>query len=178
MAYRAFPCMYPGIAASLAVLIVLTALVAGCTSSPEGGEVVAPSTTITPTPTPEPVESPVIVSDSRLSEMEIGLTATELSDGTGVYLTLNIDPKGAAIARGGVSVIVTFFAYNVVETAPGFVPGSADEVRSSGIPYRSVSDTVYDAPVSFRASLPAESEYKNLDVGKEYVYGAFVNIRD
>jgi hypothetical protein len=107
-----------------------------------------------------------------------GAIDSEMSDGTGVYLTLVIDPAGAAIARNGVPVIVTFFAYNTVEEIPGFVPGSAEEVRSAGLPYRSVSDTIYDAPVSFRASLPAESEHKSLDVGKEYVYGVFVNIRD
>ncbi|HDS63567.1 MAG TPA: hypothetical protein ENN52_05510 [Methanofollis liminatans] len=170
--------MYPSRTAFLAILIVLTALVAGCASSPAGGEAVTPETSVTPSPTQEPVESPVIVSDPRLSPMAITLTASEMSDGTGVYLTLAIDPKGAAIARNGVPVIATIFAYNTVEEAPGFVPGSADEVRSSGLPYRSLSDTVYDAPVSFRASLPAESEFKNLDIGKEYVYGVFLNIRD
>jgi len=170
--------MYPCKTAFLAILIVLTALTAGCASSPDGGETVTPETTIPPSPTPGPVESPVIVSDPRLSPMAITLTASEMSDGTGVYLTLIIDPKGAAIARNGVPVIATFFAYNTVDERPGFVPESVDEVRSVGLPYRSLSDTVYDAPVSFRASLPAESEYKTLDIGKEYVYGFFVKIRD
>ncbi|MDD3111900.1 MAG: hypothetical protein PHU26_06370 [Methanofollis liminatans] len=170
--------MYPCKTAFLAILIVLTALTSGCASSPDGGETVTPEATIPPSPTPGPVESPVIVSDPRLSPMAITLTASEMSDGTGVYLILTIDPEGAAIARNGVPVIVTFFAYNTVVEDPGFVPGSAAEVRSAGLPYRSLSDTVYDAPVSFRASLPAESEHKNLDVEKEYVYGVFVNIRD
>lgn len=170
--------MYLSWTAPLAVLLLLTALAAGCASPPDGGEAATPETTAPPSPTPEPVESPVIVSDPRLSDMAVTLTASELSDGTGVYLTLVIDPKGAAIARNGVPLIATLFAYNTGGVSPGFVPGSATGVRSAGLPYRSLSDTVYDAPVSFRASLPAESEFKNLDIGKEYVYGVFISIRD
>lgn len=161
----------------LALCLLAVSLAAGCATTPVDRQVTASTTVVTATPTLPVVESPVLVVDPRLSEMTIDLSAVERSDSSGVTLKLATDPAGAAIARDGVDVLVTFFAYNAAEK-PGFVPSSADEVRKAGIPYKTVFFSVYDAPVRVQAELPRESEQKNLQVGEAYVYGAVVMVRD
>jgi hypothetical protein len=161
--------------ALLALCLLAASLVAGCATAPVDRE--APPTVVTPPLPPPPVESPVLVVDPRLSEMKIDLSAVERSDSSGVVLKLSSDPAGTAIARDGVDVLATFFVYNVAEK-PGFVPSSADEVRKAGIPYKTVFFSIYDAPVRVQASLPGESEQKNLRIGEPYVYGAVVMVKD
>jgi hypothetical protein len=161
--------------ALLAVCLFAASLVTGCATAPADRQTPAPTQVVTATP--PLVESPVLVVDPRLSGMKIDLSAVEQSDGAGVVLKLSADPQGAAIARDGVNVLATFFAYNAAEK-PGFVPSSADEVRAAGIPYKTVFFSVYDASVRVQADLPRESEQKNLKVGEPYVYGAVVQVRD
>ncbi|WP_067052732.1 hypothetical protein [Methanofollis ethanolicus] len=161
----------------LALCCLAVSLTSGCATAPVDRQTPVPTTVVTPTPTLPVVESPVLVVDPRLSEMTIDLSAVERSDGSGVTLKLATDPVGAAIARDGVDVLVTFFAYNAAEK-PGFVPSSADEVRKAGIPYKTVFFSVYDAPVRVQAELPRESEQKNLQIGEPYVYGAVVMVKD
>lgn len=160
----------------LCIILVFCLLVAGCTTTPAETPTPVPTTVATPTPTAPPVESPVFVVDPRLSDMDFNLTAVERSDGSGVVLKLSADPAGAEIARDGVDILATFFAYNAAEE-PDFVPSSANDVRAAGIPYKTVFFSVYDAPVRVQAELPRESEQKNLRIGEPYVYGAVVWIQ-
>lgn len=170
--------MNPRVSLLMVLCLGITVLFAGCTSP------VGPQPTPTPTATPvattpvPAVESPVMIIDPRLDEMKISLEAVEREDGQGVILKLKVDPHGAAISRDGADILTTFFAYNTADKPAGYAPASADEVRSAGIPYRSIFFTVYDAPVEFTADLPRDSEIKGLDISKDYVYGAVVWIRD
>ncbi|WP_298666548.1 hypothetical protein [uncultured Methanofollis sp.] len=163
------------ISALLVLCLLAASFIAGCATSPADRQTPTPTPVVTPTP--PLVESPVLVVDPRLSGMKIDLSAVERSDGSGVVLKLSADPQGAAIARDGVDVLATFFAYNAAEK-PGFVPSSADDVRKAGIPYKTVFFSVYDASVRVQADLPGDSEQKNLRVGEPYVYGAVVAVKD
>jgi hypothetical protein len=163
--------------AFLSVCLLAASLIAGCATAPVDRQTPAPTPVITATPTLPAVESPVLVIDPRLSGMKIDLSAVEQSDGSGVVLKLTTEPAGAEIARDGVGVLATFFAYNAAEK-PGFAPSSADDVRKAGIPYKTVFFSVYDAPVRVQAALPGDSEQKNLRIGEPYVYGAVVMVKD
>ncbi|TAJ43572.1 hypothetical protein [Methanofollis fontis] len=164
--------------AAVFLCLVTVILCAGCASAPGDGETPSPTTVVTTEPTPEPVVSPVLVIDPRLADMRIGLDAVELSDRSGLFLTLTVDPAWAEVARAGAPVEALFFAYNTADRATGYVPASPADVRAGDMPYRTLSVTVYDATVIFKADLPRDSENKNLDIEKEYVYGAFVSLRD
>lgn len=163
----------------LSIVLVFCLLAAGCTTTPVETPIPTPTqtTVVAPTPTTSPVESPVLVVAPELSDMDLNLTAVERSDGSGVVLKLAVNPAGAEIARDGVDILATFFAYNAAEKS-GFVPASANDVRTAGIPYKTVFFSVYDAPVRVQAELPRESEQKNLRIEEPYVYGAVVWIRD
>ncbi|MDO8842336.1 hypothetical protein, partial [Methanocalculus sp.] len=126
------------------ILCLIVPLLSGCTAAPET-DVIIPETT-PPTQVPvSPVQSPVIIVPSELQSIPITLSASPLTRDNALLLTFEMNARqiSGVIPREGYSMMLIFFAYNTDQVSVGYSPATADEVRTSGIPYKTRSIIVY-----------------------------------
>ncbi|MBR1369224.1 hypothetical protein RJ53_06835 [Methanocalculus chunghsingensis] len=162
---------------SLCLLIVC---ISGCTTTPDVPEP-APIPTPTPTPEPAPPESPVIILPPELSSVIVKLDAAPLDTEPALMLQLEMDARQApgTLPSAGYPMMLTFFTYNIDRAPAGFSPGSADEVRASGIPYKTRSIHIYpDNIITHREQVPEMGSSPNIFNSElPYVYGVVIELR-
>lgn len=165
--------------AILLLLCLLLPFVSGCTAEPEAPpEIPAP----TPTPVPiAPVGSPVIILPPELAGTSVALSASPLTQDNALYLTLEMNARGrqAQIPTEGYPLMLTFFVYNTDQFAPGYAPTTSEEVRNSGLPYKTRSLHLYSENIlTHNEQVPERGSPAGLFYpGKPYVYGVIIDIR-
>lgn len=165
--------------AILLLLCLLVPFISGCTSETEAPpEIPAP----TPTPVPvAPVESPVIILPQELHQIPITLSAVPLLNENALLLSFEMDARRARglIPTQGYSMIVVFFAYNIDRMPEGYQPATTDEVRTSGIPYKTRILGIYpDNIITHTEQVPPTGSPSRLfDPREDYVYGAIIDLR-
>ena len=111
----------------------------------------------------------------------VRLDATPLGTDPALMLHLEMDARQArgTIPSGGYPMMLTFFAYNIDRAPAGFAPGSADEVRASGIPYKTRSIHIYpNNVITHREQVPEMGSSPNIfNAESSYVYGVVIELR-
>jgi len=165
--------------AILLLLCLMLPFISGCTAETE-----APPETPAPTPTPvpvAPVESPFIVLPPELEGTTVTLSASPLTQDNALYLTFEMNARGrqAQIPSEGYPMMLTFFVYNTDQFAPGYAPSTAEEVRHSGMPYKTRSLHLYSENIlTHTEQVPERSSPAGLFYpAKPYVYGVIIDIR-
>ncbi len=165
--------------AILLLLCLMLPFISGCTAETE-----APPETPAPTPTPVPVaqvESPVIILPPELAGTAVTLSATPVPDDNALYLTLEMNARGrqAQIPTEGYPMMLTFFVYNTDQFAPGYGPATSEEVRNSGMPYKTRSLHLYSENIlTHNEQVPERNSPAGLFApGKPYAYGVIIDIR-
>lgn len=164
--------------AFLLLLCLLLPLLSGCTG------VDTPPEPLKPTPTPEPVasvESPVIVLPPELARTPVTLSASPQTQDNALYLTFEMNARGqqSQIPTEGYPLMLTFFTYNTEKFESGYTPSTADEVRNSGMPYKTRSLRLYSQNIlTHNEQVPERGSSARLfDPDKPYLYGVVIEIR-
>lgn len=152
--------------------------IAGCS----GTETPAPATAvqtpvITPTPEPAPtyaVTTPIKVVGEGIYGIATTLGAKETANDVHVSVLFNATNTLGA-SGPGTPIYMTFFAYNFDAVPYSFNPKTSDDVKSTGIPYKTRRDTIYSMNVkTWGADLPSDSSQGSLDLTKPYNYGVIL----
>jgi len=169
----------------LLFIVTCAVMVSGCTSDSEPiadtQPVITPAQTAqvqTPAPTEEAVPAvtePIVVKDENIYSVKVTLTGEEKPDNN-LALAVNYDYSNPFGATGeGMVLMATFFAYNYDDVPAGFNPATKEDVISAGIPYKTVSETLYPNNIKKTGTeLPAESTQGALNLAKPYNYGVIV----
>ena len=165
--------------AFLLLLCLLVVFITGCTTETEAAPEI-PARTPTPVPVAA-VESPVIILPPELAGTAVKLSASPLTQDNALYLTLEMNARGRQnqIPTEGYSLMLTFFAYNTDQFEPGYAPSTAEEVRYSGMPYKTRSLRLYSENIlTHNEQVPEMGSPAGLFYpGKSYVYGVIIDIR-
>lgn len=152
--------------------------IAGCS----GTESTAPATA-TPTPvvapTSEPMQTYAVTTPIKVVGEGIYGIATTLDakvTANDVHVSVLFNATNTLGASGpGTPIYMTFFAYNYDAVPYSFNPQTSDDVKSTGIPYKTRRDTIYPMNVkSWGADLPSDSSQGSLDLTKPYNYGVIL----
>ena len=159
---------------------LLLPLLSGCTTTAPEAPEPAPIVTLTPVPVTPP-ESPVIITPPEFSRVRISLDANPLQTDPALLLTLEMDARTSSgtIPREGYSVTMTFFAYNVDAAPAGFLPETADDIRASGLPYKTRTMLIYqDNIITHREQVPEMGSPTGIfNPDTPYIYGVIIEMR-
>jgi len=96
-------------------------------------------------------------------------------------LRLELDARQArgTIPSGGYPMMLIFFAYNIDKAPAGFVPESADDIRESGVPYKTRSIHLYpNNVITHMEQVPEMGSSPNIfNAESPYVYGIVIELR-
>lgn len=163
------------------ILCMIVPLLSGCTSAPETDVIIPETIPQTQVQAPS-VASPVIIVPSELQSVPVTLTASPLTRDDALLLTfeMNTRQRSGVIPREGYSMMLLFFAYNIDSVSSGYSPTTADEVRTSGIPYKTRTIRVYpENIITHQEQVPEMgSPLRSFNPDEPYVYGVAIELRE
>ena len=162
--------------------LIFAALVCGCTTTDEPAEPTTP--TITPVPTEEEawaVTEPIFIKSPSVPDYKTSIRAEPIKNVFGVYVSLDIDATktGSNMASEGDNLFMVAFAYNYATMPKDFTITSYNDVISSGIPYKSMTDRIY--PMNVKTENFAVVGLKDgmqINPSEPYNYGVLIMLRD
>jgi len=111
----------------------------------------------------------------------VRLNATPMATDPALMFNLELDARQArgTIPSAGYPMMLIFFTYNTDRVPAGFVPESADEVRTSGIPYKTRSFHIYPGNlIPHREQVPEMGSGPGIfDPTAPHVYGLIIELR-
>lgn len=162
--------------------LILAVLVCGCTTTDEPAEPTTP--VITPVPTVEEtwaVTEPIFVKSPSVPDYKTEIQAEPINNVLGVYVSLDIDATGAGgnMASEGDNLFMVGFAYNYANVPKDFTITSYNDVISSGIPYKSMTDRIYPMNVkTYPLEVVGLKDGMQINPAEPYNYGVIVMLRD
>ena len=161
--------------------LILAALACGCTTTDEPVE---PTPAITQVPTGEgtwAVTDPILVKSPSVPDYKTSIRADPIKNVFGVYVSLDIDATGLRgnMASEGDNLFMVGFAYNYAEVPKDFTITSYNDIISSGIPYKSMTDRIF--PMNVKTENFAVTGLKDgmqINPSEPYNYGVLIMLRD
>ncbi len=169
---------------TLAILaLILAALVCGCTTTDEPVEPATPA--ITPVPTEEEVwavTEPIFIKSPDVPDYQTNIRATPITNNLGVTVSVDIDATGIGsnMASEGDNLFIVAFAYNYAKVPKDFTIESYNDVISSQIPYKSLTDRVFpmNKKPPYTLDVVGQKDGMQVNPTEPYNYGAIIMLRD
>ena len=161
--------------------LILAVLACGCTTTDEPTE---QTPVCTPVPTVEDtwaVTDPIFIKSPAVPDYKTSIRADPIKNVFGVYVSLDIDATttGSNMASEGDTLFMVGFAYNYANVPENFTITSYDDIISSGIPYKSMTDRIY--PMNVKTENFAVVGLKDgmqINPSEPYNYGVLIVLRD
>ncbi|KAF1076423.1 hypothetical protein [Methanogenium sp. MK-MG] len=166
----------------LAIFVLILAVMAcGCATTDEPAE---PTPVITPVPTVEEawaVTDPIFIKSPSVPDYKTAIRADPITNVFGVYVSLDIDATGMGgnMASEGDNLFIVAFAYNYAAVPKDFTITSYNDIISSGIPYKSMTDRIF--PMNVKTENFAVVGLKDgmqINPAEPYNYGVIIMLRD
>ncbi len=161
--------------------LILIAFTCGCTATDKPAE---PTPCITPAPTVEEtwaVTDPIFIKSPSVPDYKTEIQAGPMNNVLGVYVSLDIDAMrtGSNMASDGDNLFIVGFAYNYAAVPKDFAITSYNDVISSGIPYKSMTDRVFPMnQKSYPLDVIGLRDGMQINPTEPYNYGVIIMLRD
>jgi len=161
--------------------LILTALVCGCATTDQPAE---PTPVITPVPTVEEtwaVTDPIFIKSPAVPDYKTSIRADPIKNVFGVYVSLDIDATGTGsnMASEGDNLFMVGFAYNYAKVPKNFSITTYNDIISSGIPYKSMTDRVFPMNVKpYTLDVVGQKDGMQINPSEPYNYGVLIMLRD
>ena len=163
--------------------LFLAILACGCATT-DGPAEPTPGVCVTPVPTEEEpwaVTEPIFIKSPAVPDYKTSIRASPIENVFGVYVTIDINATvtGGNMASEGDNLFIVAFAYNYAAVPKDFAITSYNDVISSGIPYKSLTDRVFPMNVKRHTlDVVGLKDGMQINPAEPYNYGVIIMLRD